>query len=123
MLISNGDDTFLAGPLDVICILNDETTGRFHPAFFEENPLPGPVVNVDQTSVVRLKSKMHHTVGFEKLEDAVKNVSDDLGAKIKVPVTNICLEPIMWDGHIGIVWICSNWLNSGETFNNKVIGF
>lgn len=121
MLIDNGDETFTAGPLDVICILKDERTGRFHPAFFEEKPLPGPVESVDETSVVRLKSKMHHTEGFEKLEDAIKNLSDDLGAKIKLPKTNICVEPIDWDGHIGIVWICYNWVKKDEAFSEKVI--
>jgi hypothetical protein len=123
MLIQNEDGTFTAGSLDVFCILRDETTGRFHPAFFEESPLPGPVEAAAETIVVRLKSKMHHTVGFESLEEAVVGLQEELIDRIKVPETNICKEPIDWDGQIGIVWICSNWLKTREAFNKNVIGF
>lgn len=121
MLIANEDGTFTAGPLDVICILKDEKTGRFHPAFFEESPFPGPVDSVDKTDVVRLKSMMHHTAGFATLEDAQQNISKDLGVKIKTPETNVCREPISWDGWTGIVWICYNWIKRGETFSEEAI--
>lgn len=113
MLINNGDGTFTAGPLDVLCILHNVKKGRFHAAFFEESPFPGPVPDVDDVKVVRLKSKAHHTEGAETLEGALEHL-DDLAAQIQVPPENIWRKPRKWDGQIGIVWITDNWRVSGE---------
>jgi hypothetical protein len=108
MLVKNGDGTFTGGHLDVWCILHDENTGRYHAAFFEEKPMPGPQPELKDIKIVRLKSKMHHTEGAEDLDGANKHL-DEFAAKIKVPDENIQRDPIPWDGIIGIVRVVENW--------------
>jgi len=64
MLISNGPDgTFTTGHLDVLLILHHVEAGTYHAAFFEEAPPPGPVQDVGDVAIVRLRSKLHHTTG------------------------------------------------------------
>lgn len=75
MLIPQENGTVSAGPADILCILK-LPTGRFHPAFFEEHPMPGPIKPIEELSFVRLKSKMHHTSGMETLEDATAHIAD-----------------------------------------------
>ncbi len=108
MLIKAENDTFIGGPLDVITILHHSTTGRYHAAFFEELPLPGPVPDIQDTTVVRLKSKMHRTTGAESMEEALIQL-DELAAKISVPEENRWTDAMEWDGHQGIVVIVPNW--------------
>ena len=108
MIIDNGDGTYTAGPLDVWCVLRDMTTGRFHAAFFEEKPMPGPVPEVKDVTVVRLKSKLHHTEGAPDLAGALDHL-DEMVAKIQVPEENVWREPREWDGQQGIVWLERNW--------------
>lgn len=117
MLLDNGDGTYMAGPLDVICILQDEDTGRFHAAFFEEHPLPGPVESVEETSTVRLFSRMHHTGGADTLEGA-KAHFQQLRNTIQIEDANVSDEPISWDGQLGIVWMFPNWKRRGQTFGD-----
>ena len=118
MLIKQEDGTYFAGPLDVVCILHNVKTGIFHPAFFEESPLPGPVPTVEDTTVVRLKSKMHHTEGYRTIEEAKVGLATELRSKIKVPDSNVSEDPVPWDGELGIVWIYPNWLRLGGTFGS-----
>ena len=120
MMLSNPDGTFMGGPLDVLCILHDVNTGRYHPAFFEEAPFPGPVADVRATTIVRLKSKMHHTGGFATLAEAVDNLDNDLSVKLKVPPTNVWRAPRDWDGELGIVWLEPNWLLSVSKANAEL---
>jgi hypothetical protein len=109
MLIDNGDGSYMTGPLDVLCILHDQTTGRFHPAFFEEAPFPGPRPDLEDLKVVRLKSKMHHTEGAATLEEAMP-LLDELAGRIRVRTTNIWRDPRPWDGQLAVVWLLANWL-------------
>jgi len=108
MLISKGNNTYQGGPLDVLCILHEMHTGRYHAAFFEESPLPGPVKSLHETDVVRLKSKMHHTEGSDTLAGAVVHL-EELATQIHLPESNIWKEPIEWDGS-PVVMLRSNWL-------------
>lgn len=109
MLMPNGNGTFMAGPFDVLCILH-RFGGRFHAAFFEENPMPGPYPDrLEDVKVVRLRSRMHHTEGAETIEVALMQLGE-LTKKISVPPTNIWLKPIMWDGGESIVFLRDNWL-------------
>jgi hypothetical protein len=118
MLLDNGDKTFTAGSLDVICILKDVTTGRFHVAFFEEHPMPGPVTSVKDTKFVRLMSKYHHTEGADTIEGAKEQLKE-MRAKFLIRDENVSEEPIDWNGELGIVWISPNWLNvEGGTFQS-----
>lgn len=108
MMIQNENGTFTGGPLDVLCILNDVTTGRYHAAFFEEKPFPGPVESVKNTDLVRLKSKMHHTEGSDTIEGALEHLVD-LSEKLIVPSDNIWKDPIEWDGELDMVLLVPNW--------------
>lgn len=118
MLIPNGDGTFMAGPLDVLCILK-APGGRFHPAFFEEKPFPGPYPErIEDVKMVRLRSVMHHTEGADTLEGALVQIAE-LARQISVPPTNIWLKPTEWDGRQGVVWVRDNWLKDPvAAFNN-----
>ena len=51
-----------------VAILRDIQTGLWHPIFFTDHPLPGPPL---PGKPERLKSKGHHTTGFDQRADAV----------------------------------------------------
>jgi len=121
MLVSNGDGTYIGGPLDMCIVLHDVETGRFHPAFFEEHPMPGPVLPSEDVEVVRLKSNMHHTEGFATKDEAVANMKDDLAKKIQLQPLNIVEKPIEWDGQLGVVLLATNPLRTKE-ISKIVIG-
>jgi len=108
MLFEKQNGTFDGGSLDVICILQDINTNRFHAAFFEEHPMPGEIKPIDELTFVRLKSKMHHTGGADTYEGALIHL-EELTNKITVPEKNIWKEPVEWDGELGIVWIVPKW--------------
>lgn len=108
MMIEATNGTFTAGELDVLCILHNVNTGRYHAAFFEEHPLPGEVKSVKETDIVRLKSKMHHTEGSETLEGALEHL-EKLSEQIIVPDENIRKEPIDWNGELGVSLVWENW--------------
>lgn len=110
MLISNGDGTFTAAALDVLMILHHVEAGTYHAAFFEEAPPPGPVQEVADVRIVRLRSKMHHTTGATTLEGAQQHL-DELAAKICVPAENCWRDkpPYPWNGQQGVTLIVDNW--------------
>jgi len=111
MLISNGPDgTFTTGHLDVLLILHHVEAGTYHAAFFEEAPPPGPVQDVGDVAIVRLRSKLHHTTGASTLEGAKAHL-DEVAVKICVPPENLWREkpPYPWDGQLGITVIVDNW--------------
>ena len=116
MMIENEDGTFAAGPLDVLLILHDVNMDTYHPAFLEEAPPPGSVAEHGELHTVRLKSKMHHTMGTANLASAKVHL-DDLAKKILVVDQNICRRAVPWDGRIGFVWIVENWRGSGNEKN------
>ena len=103
MMKDNGNGTFTAGGLDVLCILHDVNTDRYHAAFFEEKPLPGKIKSIEETDIVRLQSKMHHASGSDTLDVALKHLKE-LSEKIIVPEENIKKEPIDWDGCLGVTF-------------------
>lgn len=109
---------YTAGPLDILCILK-LPAGTFHCAFFEESPLPGPVLNVSETTIVRLKSKMHHTQGAETFEEAQAHLKD-LSQYIEVPEANI-IEDVAVEVEDAVnVWILDNW-TKGDLTLKKVV--
>lgn len=108
MLIDNGNNTFTAGGLDMLCILHDVNTDKYHAAFFEESSLPGKIKSIEETDFVRLKSKIHHTSGSDTLDGALIHLKD-LSEKIVVPDENVFKQPIEWDGTIGMVLLWENW--------------
>lgn len=119
MLIQNGDDTFTGGPLDVLCLLHDVNTGRFHACFLEERPFPGPVVPVEQLGTVRLVSKMHHTGGAASYEEGLVHLGE-LSSRICVLPENITRDPVKWDGQLGFVLLVPNWRRAGAITNVRL---
>jgi hypothetical protein len=90
MMLRNEDGTYDMGRFDVLGILKDTSTGRFHACLWLEHPLPG--VPEPDPELVRLKSKMHHTVGADTFEGAVEHVKE-LHLKVKVSETNLWIKP------------------------------
>ena len=115
MLISNGDGTYTAAALDVLMILHHVEAGTYHAAFFEEAPPPGPVQEVSDVRVVRLRSKMHHTTGATSLEGAQAHL-DELAVKVLVLPENLWREkpPYPWNGEQGITLLVDNWRRGKE---------
>lgn len=112
MLIEQGDGTAIGGPLDVICLLQDVNTGRFHPCFIEEYPLPGPIKDSTAPGPVRLKSRMHHSAGADTLEGGLK-LLEELTKMIFLEPGNVLREPVRWNGVIGFVLVMDNWRAEG----------
>jgi hypothetical protein len=113
MLFRNGDG-YLGGPLDVMLILHHQAAGTYHPAFFEFAPFPGTEGNCD-VDVVRLRSRMHQTVGVATFELAL-GLLEDLALKIQVPASNVWrTEAYSWDGTLGLTLCVNNWTRELRT--------
>ncbi len=77
----------------IIALIHNAKAGTYHPVLFVENPLPG---NPD-ISLVRYKSKMHHTAGFSTIDEAKKYAEEDLGPKVECK--NFSFDSVFeWDG-------------------------
>jgi hypothetical protein len=117
MLIEKQEGGFSASNMDLLCILFNEAPGTYHPAFFEESPLPGPIQ--DNPSTVRLKSKFHHTSGFQTLEEAQGSLIEL--SKTRITGAQIIKEPIGWNGEIPLVWIAARDTKSGQLNLNGLL--
>jgi len=119
MIIENKEKgTVTVGPLDVVVIL--KIGDRYHVCFAEEKPLPGPVKPAKETTVVRLKSKMHHTPGTDTFEQAQVEI-DKMLEKMVIIADNIFRkEAIEVDEPVFTV-ITSNWLGKTDP-KNPLIG-
>lgn len=115
MLIDNKNGTYTAGQADIIVILH-LPSGTFHPAFFEEHPLPGQTKPIIEESFLRLKSKMHHTQGALTLEGAQK-LLDEMRDKIILPDANVIRDKAIDVMEPVNTWILPNWIK-----NNKTVG-
>lgn len=76
-----------AGSFDIIGILKDTSTGRFHACHWQEFPLPGN----EETSFRRLKSVRHHTLGAATFEEALSHLAQ-LRAEILVVDESVWLR-------------------------------
>lgn len=89
MLMPNGDGTYTTGPYDLLAIVQNTNTGRYHAYFLEEKPLP----SWDGSDpVVRLKSKLHHTEGAVDFEGALVHLAD-MQKKFNIPNERTWREP------------------------------
>jgi hypothetical protein len=84
-MIQNEKGGYTLGPYDLLGIMRDTSTGRFHAAVWLENPLPG---DYEALSFVRLKNKFHHTAGSETYEGAVEHVAE-LRKKFDIADSNV----------------------------------
>lgn len=64
-----------AAPPTIITITRNLATGRYHPFAWLPAPLPS---DDGAETVIRYRSRMHHTEGFEQLRDAQFSASEDL---------------------------------------------
>lgn len=107
LLETNQSGVFTAGSADMMCILK-LPSGTYHPAFYEEHPMPGPIQPIAELSTIRLKSKMHHTSGFATFEEAQEDLKK-LREKIILPDANVFWEEaIETDDPLGNFMI-ANW--------------
>ena len=122
MLIKREDGNYDCGPLDVICILHDVEKDSYHAALFLESPMPGPLQSIDETKMVRLKSKFHRTEGADSLEGAQAHVTK-LREQFIIEDQNVIDDKaVPWDGELGIVWLTENWRAVGDKTAAEVIG-
>ena len=80
----------------LVKIVVDLEKERFHPMVYVESPLLG-----NDNTVTRFKSKMHHTGGFDTLEEANDNAINDLKGKLEGQGWIVTLELeglVPWDG-------------------------
>lgn len=109
MMVANGDGTYFSGEHDAWFILHNTKTNTYHPAFFQEMPLPGQYAEgADRTSFsfVRLRCYMSddrpHT-----LEQANTQLDEDT---YKLDTHgNVFRNPVIWDGARGMVLVVANW--------------
>jgi len=80
----------------VIGIIKNTTKNTHHPIVFTYYPMPGKVEST------RMKSKMHHTNGFDTWEKAIENINTVLLKQLKahfIGEPKIDLDAEMsWDG-------------------------
>lgn len=113
MLIEKEKGVFLGGAADIICILK-LPGGTFHVAFYEEHPMPGPIQPIKDLDFIRLKSRMHHTVGAPTLEGAQKHF-DDMRTKIKIPDSNVARNMALEMDDPVSTLVLPNWIKKGKS--------
>lgn len=113
MIISDGDK-HLAGLFDVLGIVQDSVTKKYHLYLWEEKPFPGPYnPNPD---IVRLKSKFHHAEGTDTLEETIERI-EALRKNITIEDANVwttseqVMTKDMSQGYAGVV-VLPNWKKS-----------
>jgi hypothetical protein len=73
--------------MNYVAIQQAMDTGRFHPALYLLAPFPG--------GGARYTSRMHHTEGFERVEDAqvkARELAEEMGAPVQGPFGVIAIE-------------------------------
>jgi hypothetical protein len=108
------EPALIAGPLDAIFIYHNIEGDTYHPVYYRERPMPGPIQPHDELSIVRLASHMHHTVGAETLEEA-KQMLADMREQVAIDDLNVDSEhPVPWNGELGDIMVVPNWRKRGE---------
>ena len=118
MLMERGDGTFDGGEADFICILR-LPSGTYHATVFEEHPLPGPVKPISELTTVRVKSKMHHTVGSPTFEGAQKHV-EELRDRIVLPDENVVSDEALEVDDSVSNRLLPNWTRGGVTLKEAL---
>lgn len=82
----------------LIMMLFNTLTNTWHPIYYYEKPMPGPIQS--DPDVIRYQSKGHHTTGFKEREAAVQS-ANELACKLKSQNDNVHIEidvDLPWDG-------------------------
>lgn len=123
MLTVQSDGTVMAGEADVLCILHNAQTQRWHVAFFEEHPLPSQGgASISELDSLRLKSRFTHTSGGETIDDAREHLAD-MRTKLIVDDRNVASKALPWDGELGIVWMVPNWRKADRPIDEVLATF
>lgn len=83
----------------LVKMLHNLKENTFHPIFYYESPLPGPI---EDQKVLRFKSKGHRTEGFKERPLAVESVSElekqlkEQGDRVRIEIEE--KDDIPWDG-------------------------
>lgn len=77
-----------------IAMLHNQAQNRWHPILFSEAPFPGAP---DLTAPIRLRSRGHHTEGFDT-RDAAIVAAQELKAKVEPDPAMFLESDIEWDG-------------------------
>lgn len=82
----------------LIMLLFNTKFNTWHPIFYYEKPFPGPYD--PSNTLIRYKSKGHHTAGFKDIDKAIDHIENDLAGRIKGMgyVVHIELNEETWDG-------------------------
>lgn len=94
------------------CVLYRTTTDTYHPTLFELAENVGTCFY--EIPVARLVSKLHHSSGFENLDEANSFIIREAIKSVPVPIENIGTEPIDWNGEEGICLLLPNWKAMGN---------
>lgn len=107
MLSENNDGTYRAGPADIICIIR-LPIGTFHVVLFEEQPIPGQILQINQPKVIRLKSKIYSTEGSTTIKGAQAH-SEEFRKIFLLPDQNVVIDKAVdVEGSI-LNWTLQNW--------------
>lgn len=88
-MITRKGNLHIAGPYDVLGLLQDASTGRYHTCIWEERPLPGH----PELEVVHLKSLGHHEKGFTTREEALAHVAEIRKTQFEIADRNVWTSP------------------------------
>lgn len=77
-----------------IAVLHNQALGRWHPILFSEASFPGVA---DPNSPVRLRSRGHHTEGFDTREAALVG-AQELKVRVEPSPAMFLASDIEWDG-------------------------
>lgn len=92
MLIPNPDGTVSVGPRDIVGVLRDSHTGRYHVCLWLESPLPGDALGEASHGFIRLKSRVHHTAGADTFEGMLEQLVE-FRKKYIVADSNVLAKP------------------------------
>lgn len=85
----------------LVMMLHNTSTNKFHPIFYLESPLPGGPDAEGNQSLIRYKSKGHHTFGFSDRNEALLSINNELIEQINSIGYTPALEldnDLSWDG-------------------------
>ena len=108
MLLQAEDGSYIGGALDVILVLKNTETNRYHVGVYLERPFPG---GSKPTGMVRLRSHLTHTEGAGTLEELERHL-EDLVTKVRVREANVWRKPeqyIEFTGEVPAVMLVRDW--------------
>ena len=110
-------DALTFGPYDVLVVLQNKHTRRFHAAVFIEAPINEPHDSASQ--IIRLRSKFHYSMGAANWALAQQQLAA-LAERFQPPANNVASEPLVWDGEWPFVILTGNWVAQGVNVSEMI---